>query len=90
MDSALDLLVTSYPQLVQDYGLQFELSASSWALLLARLLASPHPSAAASYQSLLTRLTSRFTPAQFLTLLPPDGALDYYIPFIKQCILTEK
>jgi hypothetical protein len=42
------------------------------------------------YESILEYLTERYDPSEFLSLLPSNGNMSFFLPYIKKCFLRFK
>jgi len=99
----ISAVVTCCPQVAFEYGKQFCLQPTDWSVLLSELLASctnkkdsnenmasSNEVNAAVYEQILEYLTGFYDPDAFLNLLPAEGHLLYFLPYIEKAFCRHR
>lgn len=85
---ALGALLARFPLLAEELGALYCADAGDWAVVVARLVgvlrAPQHAHVEATYEAVLARIATALTPQQFLGVLPDDGNVLFFLPFIER------
>lgn len=91
---AVEYMVKNYPNSTLQYAKELFDWKAQWQLLLDHLLSAlrnndyeqwNQDAYIAVLKGVLLRLTRAYTPSEFLALLPADGAMQFFLPYLHEC-----
>ncbi|XP_066282574.1 BLOC-2 complex member HPS3-like [Branchiostoma lanceolatum] len=96
-EKAVELMIDSHPSILVSFGETiFPESQERWTDVINLLLRmfededslpdDRHESLTGALQGVLSRLASLMEPRTFINLLPSHGTVDFFLPYIQQCL----
>ena len=88
LTKAINILCSNFPSEACEFGIQYCKTPSNWQLLLDALsFGDPsNPIFYTVYQDVIAYLAQILEPQPFLELLPPNGNIEFFLPFIHKCL----
>jgi hypothetical protein len=106
LHEGIELVVAYCPQVAFEYGCQFCVQPCDWSKFLSALLSTTNETGAGIrgdisvgplqankgvvYEQILEHLTGHYDPDAFLHLLPPEGNLLYFLPYIEKAFCRHR
>jgi len=92
LHEAIDLLINNFKHVARDFARHYFKEPAQWGLLLQRVLdgVPQHPDYNELYASLLDHLSTQYEIEIFLKLLPPNGNIAFFLPFIEKALNSSR